>query len=155
MFSFSVVLNSKNLTNLVQALKSSFTVFGSKHVDEHVKKNYHYLEEKFECLGGDEELIDDGDDSNFEIDANETLNGADNDEQMIREIEKPFKPYLIKETDDAHYCTDSSKPTNPFFVPQWINLLKNKWFSQTPFWSSILRGLQLDLITYNCLSKIF
>ena len=43
----------------------------------------------------------------------------DNDKEMGRKTEKPFKPYLLKKMQDAHCCNDDSKPPNPVFVRQW------------------------------------
>ena len=63
----------------------------------------------------------------------------DNDEEMVRETEESFKPYLLKKMQDAHCCNDDSKPPNPVFMPQWKDLLKSKWLAHAPFWSSIFK----------------
>lgn len=58
MFSFLLLVNCSNLYSFVLALKSTFTVFAFKNIDENITKAYKYLEAKIKSLDQDEALVE-------------------------------------------------------------------------------------------------
>lgn len=99
MYTFSLLVNSTDMTCFVHNLKLSYTLFSSSHIDEEVNKTYKRLEELFFKLG--------------------TCNQVDNEEEeetLDEEIvttEVPFKRYFDKEMVDVHICKDDKLPANP------------------------------------------
>lgn len=144
MFTFSLLVNSWSLTNFINCLKLSYTVSCSRYIDEKVKASYQALEKKFTTLGTAAPTDDELDLGTDENDDNQstTLASVDEDEDNLKVTqEKPFKLYINKQMKNVYICTDKRKPENNLFTPKWIEILDQKWFAQTPFWSSILRGM--------------
>lgn len=57
----------------------------------------------------------------------------DNDEEMVRETEKPFKPLSLEKKFKTHTVAMMIASTKSCFCAKWKDLLKSKWLVHTPF----------------------
>lgn len=127
MYTFSLLVNSTDMTCFIHNLKLSYTLFSSSHIDKEVDKTYKKLEELFFKLGTCNQV-------DKEEEEEETL-----DEEIFT-TEVPFKRYFDKEMVDVHICKDDKLPANPLHIPKWADILDRKWLATTPFWTSFFRG---------------
>lgn len=133
---------SWNIKTLVFQLRMTCTLFASTYIDKNVQLCQEYLREAFKSLGESAPAFNEDEDESYE-------NVQSFEEETA--AEKPFKTYILKEIGKYHTCHDKEKEKNPFYIPQWFTFVSNKWLANTPFWSSILRGM----ITTNFILVMF
>ena len=142
MFCFSLLVNSTNLELIIGYLKSFYIIFGSEFADKMVNKNYSMVKESFKCIGEEsfisEELCE-GDIGNN--DEKELTSLVSEEDAIVASNRKPFLPYINGRLKNCTtICSDSSNPKNPFYQPEFRNVLEQKWIGLIPFWTSIMRG---------------
>lgn len=158
MFSFSVLVNSKSLTNFVASFKRCALIFGSKYVCPEVQRSFDRLHESFKSLGED---TTDSDLLTF----SETLDEENDDcpqksteeQEILSSCKKPFLAFLQNEMQKLKYSCDTKYSVNPLYQPNWQVMMEKKWLSMVPFWTSILRGkiTVLYILKYMYMSGVY
>ena len=131
-------------------------VFCSKNVDSHVSSAYARLNSWFDELKGVPLLEEEKDKEEQELDEEEEEDGDaqkgndTEDDQRSNESEKkhidsttwkPFGAYFDLKLQSVGVCSDSTQPINPLCQPEFLSKLLKNWLPTSPFWSSMLRGI--------------
>ena len=137
MYSFSLLVNSSTMEEILLHLSSIKVLFHSEYIDEKVNIAYRTLQQAFTELGV-KEVADD-----------EELPDEDTwavGEELERESEpKPFGRYFEERLKLVKTCCDqvSDNPRNPFCKPRFVDIIVHKWLPTCPLWTSLLRGIKM------------
>ena len=139
MYSFSLLLNSSTIENLLCHLFSIKALFDSSHVDEQVTQAHSRLCKAFENLGVHDKIDsnDDNDDDNDFVDASEIWE----DKQEFIVDSKPFGRYFEERLKTIGCCRDDTCPPNQWYTPKFMETLMKNWLPTCPLWTSLLRGI--------------
>ena len=148
MFAFSVLLNSSSLECFLSSFKKCVILFGTTVLSPSVTKAFDDIQAKFKSLGklNETDLLEmtnlQQDSSQEEIENGDNLDISE-EESIMSSCQKPFLSFFNMQIENMTFDSDNTNPPNPFYQPKWLKLMQKKWLATAPFWSCMLRGMNV------------
>lgn len=134
MYSFSTLVNSVSLDQLLNRVKLLKLVFCSESETPSMKEAFDCIMNVINTLGDADQLAE----QDVEAILYDQTEGIDDMENAMH----PFGSYFKMQLDKTQ-VNGSDETRNSLYNPGWFQRLLDKWLPMAPFWTSLLLGGQL------------